>query len=208
MQARAEFGAALVVQILGAAAVVLISTREWQTVTTPRARPFTDDVLGLTGRTVDGAPLAFALVALAGVVAVLATKGVGRRAVGVVVALAGGALVWRCAAATAAVPNSRARALVRVKHPRVIQSEAVTPHVTTHPLWGALSVVGAVLVLLAGVTIAIRGGRWSGMSNRYETPVGADPTDAERLRASADASLWTALERGEDPTALDPRDGH
>jgi uncharacterized membrane protein (TIGR02234 family) len=145
-------------------------------------------------------------VALAGVVAVLATRGVVRRCIGALVALAGVALVWRCASAIAAVSGDRARALVAERHPHVARSDAITPDVTIHPVWGALSIVGAVLVVLAGVMIAVRGGRWSAMSARYDARAVADPADAERARARADASLWTALEQGEDPTARDPRD--
>jgi uncharacterized membrane protein (TIGR02234 family) len=67
-----------------------------------------------------------------------------------------------------------------------------------------LSAVGGVLVLTAGVLVAWHGGRWGAMSARYERPAGAGVEDAERSRARADAALWTALERGDDPTADDP----
>jgi uncharacterized membrane protein (TIGR02234 family) len=69
-----------------------------------------------------------------------------------------------------------------------------------------LSVVGGVLILAAGLLIAWHGGQWRAMSARYEAPRRPDEADPERARAKADASLWAALERGEDPTARDPRD--
>ena len=97
------FAAALLAQIIGAAAVLLIATREWQTITTVRSHPFTDDVVGVSGRTVDGAVTALALVALAGVVAIIATKGVARRVIGALVALSGIALIWRIVGAMPAV---------------------------------------------------------------------------------------------------------
>ena len=62
-----------------------------------RGAQFLDDMLPVTGRTVDAAPTAMALVALAGVVAVIATRGVARRVVGAVIALAGAGIVWRAA---------------------------------------------------------------------------------------------------------------
>jgi uncharacterized membrane protein (TIGR02234 family) len=206
MRSRAEFAAALLIEIVGAAVVLLVGTREWQTITTSRARPFHADVLSVSGRTIDGAPTALALVALAGVVAVLATKGVARRAIGVLVAIAGAGIVWRSATAMGAVSASRARDLVRDKHPRVLNSATAAQQVATHSGWAVLSIVGGVLVVAAGVLIAWRGGSWSAMSARYEAPVRAKEPDPEQARAKADASLWAALERGEDPTARDPRD--
>ena len=87
--------------MVGAAALLLLATRAWQTVTTVRERPFADDVLQVAGRTVDGAVTALALVALAGVVAVIATNGLARRVVGALVAVAGLVAVWRVIAAAA-----------------------------------------------------------------------------------------------------------
>ncbi len=194
------FAAALVAQIIGAAAVLLIATREWQTITTARPHPFTDDVVGVSGRTVDGAVTALALVALAGVVAIIATKGIARRVIGGLVAASGVALIWRIVTAIPAVDAARARDLVRAAHPQV----AGTPHVATHVIWGLLSLLGAVLVLVAGLLTALRGGEWAGLSARYERR----EIDPEQARARADASLWTALERGDDPTEHDPREAH
>jgi hypothetical protein len=48
---------------------------------------------------------------------------------------------------------------------------------------------------VAGALIVWRGHRWQVMSARYE----AQP-DREAEQARAAASLWTALDRGEDPT--------
>lgn len=198
------FLATLAAQIVGAAAVLLLSTRVWQTVTTARPRPFADDVVGLSGRTVDGAITALALVALAGVVAVIATKGVVRRVIGALVAAAGIALLWRIAAAMSPVGDVRARALVVAKHPQVTG----TPHVVTHPGWAVLSLVAAVLVVAAGAATAYRGARWAGLSARHERPgrPSRHSVDPAQARARADASMWTALDSGEDPTAADPRE--
>jgi uncharacterized membrane protein (TIGR02234 family) len=82
------------------------------------------------------------------------------------------------------------------------------PEVTTHPVWGVMSVIAASLVLVAGSMVAVRGARWRGMSSRYRAPGKGDDTpprprdvDPGKDRARHDASLWGALERGEDPTA-------
>jgi uncharacterized membrane protein (TIGR02234 family) len=193
MRRHVRFALVLLMDVLAAGAALLLATQHWQTITTARPAPLHDDVLQVSGRTVDAAPTALALVALAGVVAVLATRGSVRRVVGVVLALAGLGLIWRAAAA-GAVSTSRARALVADHHPTVDMSRA-TPHVVTHPLWAALTIGCGVLVALAGAALAMWGHRWLVMSARYDAAPSrpADP-------AKAAASLWSALDRGEDPT--------
>jgi uncharacterized membrane protein (TIGR02234 family) len=188
------FAAALLLQLIGAGGALLIALRTWQTVITPRPVPLHVDVLHLSGRTVDSAPTAFALVALAGVVAVLATRGVVRRAVGAVLGLVGAGLVWRAITASDAVGTSRARALVTDRHPTV-NAAAVVPRVETAPVWPVLTAVCGILVLVAGALIAWRGHQWQVMSARYEAP--ADP---QQEQTKASTALWTALDRGEDPT--------
>jgi len=188
------FAIALLLDALGAGGALLIATRDWQTITTPRPRPLSADVLEVSGRTVDTAPTALALVALAGVVAVLATRGAVRRAVGAIVALAGLGLIWRAAAAASAVGISRARSLVTAHH-ATVDASAVVPQVTTHPLWPALTIVCAAAITVAGALIAWRGHRWQVMSTRYEPPASRQAPAGESA-----ATLWTALDRGDDPT--------
>lgn len=193
MKRYALYATALLLDLIGAAGALLIATRHWQTIVTPRPSPLHDDVLQLSGRTVDAAPTALALVALAGVVAVLATRGVVRRAVGGVLALAGLGLIWRAAVSASAVSAGRARSLVSEHHPTVDVSTAV-PQVATHGLWPALTIAAGVLVTVSGVLIAWRGHRWQVMSARYEAQPAQD--DPEKTAAT----LWSKLDRGEDPT--------
>lgn len=201
-RSRAEFGLAVLLDLLGAGLALLVATRPWQAARLARPRPLADTAVHLSGRTLDGGPTALALVALAGVVAILATRGWARRGIGVVVAAAGIALVWRSALWFGAVGLSRA-----VQHANHLQGvDAVAPgsHVTVHVIWPLASVFGGALVVLGGVLVAWRGGTWAGLSGRYSAPgsrVSSD--DAEVDRARADLSLWRALDRGEDPTDVD-----
>lgn len=206
MRERGEYGLALLILLIGAAGALLISTRTWQTVTTARPRPFRDDVLHLNGRTVDAAPTAVALVALAGVIAVIATRGLMRRVIGAVIALAGVLLIWRSLAGLSAVGAARARSLVEDRHPGV-EVGSVVPHVSAGSAWAVVSAVCGALVIVAGLLVALRGHRWGAMSAKYEPPAAREMTDedAARDRARADASLWTALDRGDDPTRVDPQ---
>jgi uncharacterized membrane protein (TIGR02234 family) len=194
MRRNALYLIALLLDLLGGAATLLIATRTWQTATTPRPAPLGDDVLSLSGRTIDAAPTALALVALAGVVAVLATRDVVRRVVGAVLALTGVALIWRAVESAGVISTRRARELVIENHKTVDVSSAV-PHVQTHGVWPALTVVCGVLIAAAGTLIAWRGHSWQAMSSRYEAPPAQD-VDASK----AAATLWSKLDRGEDPT--------
>jgi uncharacterized membrane protein (TIGR02234 family) len=194
MRRHAAFAVALLVDLVGAGGALVISTRTWQTVTTPQPAPRHDDVLHVSGRTVDAAPTALALVALAGVVAVLATRGLARRIVGGVLAIAGAALVWRAIYSASAVSTRRARTLV-ADHHRTVDASTVVPDVATHGMWPVLTLLCGVLVAASGALVVWRGHRWGAMSAKYE----AQPT-AGADTAKAAATMWTALDRGEDPT--------
>ena len=201
MRSRAEYAAALILQLIGGGSALLVATRAWQTVRTPRERPLADDVLQLTGRTVDAAPTALALVALAGVVAVLATRGAIRRIVGAVLAVTGVLLVWRAAQGLSAVSTSRARDLVRSRHSGVGVDATSALHVTVHAQWPVLTIVCGLLVAVAGALVTVRGARWSAMSAKYDAPTAfSAPQDLDAQRRRADASMWKALDAGEDPT--------
>jgi uncharacterized membrane protein (TIGR02234 family) len=204
---RAEFALALLLELLGAGAALLITRRTWQTVVTPRPRPLADDVLAVSGHVLDPATTALGLVALAGAVAVLASRGLARRIVGAVLVVAGALLAWRSLIDLTALSAARARSLVRSRHPAVSTDPVLAPHVTVHGLWPTLSAAGALLVVAAGLLVAVRGGRWAGMSTRYEAPStrASTPGDADAERARADASMWSALDRGDDPTSGRPR---
>jgi uncharacterized membrane protein (TIGR02234 family) len=161
--------------------------------------------LAVSGHTLDAAPTALGLVALAGVVAVLATRGVVRRAIGAMLALAGALLVWRSLAGLTAVSAARVRSLVQAKHPGVGVDAAFVPHVSVHAQWSIFSAACGLIVVAAGLCTAIRGHHWATMSARYEAPPrAASAEDVAAARARADASMWTALDRGADPTAERP----
>lgn len=198
----AAFGTALGLDLAGAAGALLSASRTWQTVRTPRPAPRPPDVLQLAGRTVDAAPTALALVALAGVVAVLAGRGVVRRAIGALLVLDGLALVWLAVSASGAVGLTRARELVTAEH-ETVDAASVVPTVSTHLAWPVLTVACGVLVVTAGALITWRGHRWQVMAARYERrPEVVDASaDPDRDAARAAATMWTALDRGDDPTA-------
>ncbi len=197
MKDRAQFAAALALTLLAGAGALLVSGRGWQTVVAARPRPFADEVLDVGGRTLEPAVAALGLVALAGVVAVLATRGLGRRIVGGLLVVAALAMGWRALSGLQAVSAARARSLVSDARSGAGLDASRAPHVTVHAVWPLLGVVCAVVLLAAGALVTARGHRWAGLSGRYEPP----ETKADADRQRSDAMLWSALDRGDDPTA-------
>ncbi|MFI7634621.1 Trp biosynthesis-associated membrane protein [Nonomuraea sp. NPDC049400] len=132
-----------------------------------------------------------ALAGLAGIVAVLATRGAGRRVVGALIALCG---AGAAAGTWAALNGDTVTGWLRERN--VLRGTADLPWEVT-PLWPAVAAAGAVLVIAGGIVAVVRGGRWAGMSARY------DRTDGKpRAQAKDDRALWDALDRGDDPTDL------
>ena len=197
MSARARFGAALVLMLLGGAGALLVSGRAWQTIVAPRPRPFADEVVDVSGRTLEPLVAALGLAALAGVVAVLATRGIARRAVGVLLAAAALAMGWAALAGLHRVSAGKARSLVSDAHTGAGLDPGRSPGITVHAAWPLLAVACALALLAAGAAVAAWGHRWAGLSGRYEAPDVSTEVD----RARSDATLWTALDRGDDPTA-------
>ena len=112
-----------------------------------------------------------ALVGLAGVVAVAATRRWGRVLVGLCVLGAGVGVV-------------------------VDTADVLTgPASLTSPGWAWVAVAGGVVLVAAGVLTAYRGRGWAGLSAAYEAP-GTTPA-----APAGDKAVWDALDRGDDPTA-------
>ena len=197
MSGRRQLTLALVAETVGAAGMLLLAGRTWQTISAPRPRPLADRVLDVSGRSLEPAMSALALVALAGVVAILATRGIARRVVGALVVLTGLGLAWRAVTELAAASPGRALSLLRDADSGIglDSSRPLGGHV--HAVWPVLALLAALLVVAAGAVTTWRGHTWVALSNRYEAPA----TQGRAERAQADATLWNALDRGDDPTA-------
>jgi uncharacterized membrane protein (TIGR02234 family) len=178
------------------------SSQPWARVTITRQAPLPPTSEVLTGS--QAAPLVAAcgLLLLAAAVAVIAVRGPGRFAVGLLVAAAGGVLAW---SGLRGVTGRLARDAGDV-------GAAVglgRADVTSDPVagWAAVALVAGVLGVLAGALVVLRGRGWPGMGRRYEragttaqqpsTPARAPRpvTDEDRHQAA-----WKALDRGDDPT--------
>jgi uncharacterized membrane protein (TIGR02234 family) len=171
---------AVLLCLVGAGLLLLALSRTWITVSSPAVPPLPSRTL-----TVDGARLvpgvrALALLGLAGVAALPATRSWGRVAVGAVLAGAGllsVALLLRALAERAAA-NGNA------------DVHLVADEVPGFGGWPYVSLFGALLLVAAGVLTLVRGRSWSALGSSYDAPTTAKPTSA-----------WDALDQGVDPTA-------
>jgi uncharacterized membrane protein (TIGR02234 family) len=132
-------------------------------------------------------------------VAVIAVRGAGRLAVGLLVAAAGGTLVWsglRGVTGSLDVAAADLGAGVGLG-----SAEVLTDPVRA---WPAVALVAGVVAVLAGVLVVLRGRAWPGMGRRYERTAAAHAAAPATTRPQTDEdrhqAAWKALDRGEDPT--------
>ena len=188
--ARRELTAAVVGAVLAGALALSAGGQAWAVVTAEREAPLPPVSSVLTGA--DAAPLvpAAGLVLLAAAVALLAVRGLGRAAVGLLMAVAGGVLAW-----------SGVRALAGGLEAAAAQ-EFPGGTADVSAAWPVLTILAGVLGVAAGLLAVLRGRDWPAMGRRYErgeAPVAAarrPETDEDRAQAA-----WKALDRGEDPTS-------
>ena len=224
---RREYGLTLLAGAVGAGLILLAVRERWAEAVFTPPKPLSQQVVGVSGA--DLVPLAGALAvaALAGLAAVIATRGVLRRAAGVLLAVFGA-----CAGAAVTTGVTAANVVsVAASHVASPESAAVsgaagsttsgaaggaavvltgTGHaVMTGTPWRFAVLAGALLVFLAGLATALRGPRWPVMSARYDRPprgaAGSAPAvdGAPAGRPRDSASMWESLSGGEDPTADD-----
>lgn len=211
-RAGREYALGLGLGAVGAGLLLLSVRQGWARVIIPGTPPIPGTDLTVRGQ--DLVPLAGALglVSLAGLAAVVATRGFGRRLVGVLLALSGavtavlvGEAVSTPAVIAAAAHGTAAQQAGSVTGGSVpgapaglggTSSLSAAGHVimVSFP-WRGLAVLGALVVLAAGVLVTWRGTRWPVMSSRYDQPGGARPPSG-----TDPATLWESLSKGLDPT--------
>ncbi len=212
--ARREYLLTLLAGAAGAVVVVLAARQGWARVVTIEPHPLPASRVTVSGQALVPAAGALGLAALAGLAAVLATRGLARRVVGGLLAAFGVAI-----AASVSLPVTAAQARSAAAGATATQAGSVpggstvgsgtTPgtggsgvagltlasHVEMAAFpWRWAVLAGGLLVIGTGLLVAWRGARWPVMSSRYDQP-------AIRQAAAADpASLWESLSQGVDPT--------
>lgn len=212
----------LTVAVLGSAAAgglaLSSSSQAWAELTVTRQPPLPSSTDVLTGG--QAAPLvpACGLLLLAAAVALFAVRGPGRVVVGLLMALAGGALGVSGVRGLTGGIGTDPGDLDGVGLGDARVDTAVTAG------WPLLALLAGVLALAAGLLVVLRGRRWPGLGRRYErapdaaaagtvqgtaagTAQGTAPPRAARRPARPESAedrhqaAWKALDRGEDPTA-------
>jgi uncharacterized membrane protein (TIGR02234 family) len=224
MTAGRERLGVLLLGVAGAGLALLTAGRTWLDVVVSdplvgNGRLFPD------GRAVASVVPAAALVGLAGVVAAVTMRRVGRFVAGFLLVVAGAAI----GAASVSVllhPRSAAADTAGAATGRTGDVHAVAAATATAWPWIAVAAAGP--LVLAGAVTLVRGRGWSGLSSRYDAlgagalpeppdDGGVDPRvapsvdpavdpdiDPEQRRAADDdaaAEAWDAVSRGEDPTS-------
>jgi uncharacterized membrane protein (TIGR02234 family) len=142
-----------------------------------------------TGSDLAPAVVACALVSIAGAVAVIATRGLVRRLLGVLLAVVSMVLVVGPARVLADPSGAARQSLARVA---VGAADAAGP-ATTAWWWCALAAVGGAAVFVGSVSTLLHGRSWPVMAARYEAPAGGRGT-------ATTPDAWAQLDRGQDPT--------
>jgi uncharacterized membrane protein (TIGR02234 family) len=185
---RAEYATAVIGMLAAGALALLVTQPTWVEVTAAGA---TDAgvtvVVDVPGSQAAALVVPLSLVVLAGALGVLATRGLARRAVGVLVVLAGAGLAWDCLAVLFAPRSAVAGALTaRSLDPQA----AAAATYSSSWWWPVIATVAGIVAALAGALTAARARRWPAMGARFDSP-GA---------AARGVDPWAALDRGEDPT--------
>lgn len=191
---RAKATAALLAAV-GAGVILLTVGRGWAhgDVTSPITFRVT-----ASGSQLTGVPYGLGLAGLAGALALFAVRRIGRYLVGAVLALAGAGTVYAVADRLSRLDD----ALRTQAGTQGLGADAKFVDVD-NTLWPYLTILGGVLLCLAGIYTLVRGRSWSGLGSRYEAPAavaGAARAEAGPAAEVTARDLWDAQGRGTDLT--------
>jgi uncharacterized membrane protein (TIGR02234 family) len=183
----------------GAGLVLASAGRSWAhgTLTAPVRL-----AVSASGSDLTGVPYALGLAGLAGAVALFAVRRIGRYAVGAVLLAAGIGTVLVVASKLGHVDSEL---LAKAATEAAGATDARIAGIGNEA-WPYLTIAGGVLVAISGAITLLRGGKWTGLSSRYERTAAAaapasPPSDPAAPAAEPTSrDLWDALNRGADPT--------
>jgi uncharacterized membrane protein (TIGR02234 family) len=179
---RRGLGIAVTGCVLGGAVALFAVGRVWLHYTVPR-NGLADLRATATGHATAGAAGTLALVVLAGVVVLPATRGLGRRVAGVLIALAGLGIGYVAVLTIASTTD------------QLDAPDASTYTDGRATAWPWIALVAGVVAIATGVFAALASGGWPAMGRRYE------PAGAAKQRPATETSIWDRLDEGDDPTA-------
>jgi uncharacterized membrane protein (TIGR02234 family) len=189
---RGELALTVLLCLLGSCLVLLSAARSWVVLPLEGGALLPDSTLPVQGSELVPGVRALALVGLAGVVALVATRRAGRVLVGGLLALCGLGVVASVVRLQARLDEAVIESAPAREAVAVVLSGSASP-----TGWVAVSLAGGLLLTVAGGLAAVRGPRWAALSRRYETPAARAE---EPVSEPSERSVWEALDRGEDPT--------
>ncbi|MGI8578039.1 MAG: Trp biosynthesis-associated membrane protein [Nocardioidaceae bacterium] len=186
------YGVTLVTGLLAATGVTVGVSKAWASATA------TIQGLPILHATVSGAelaPLAGALgvVLLASFGAVIATRGLVRRGLGVLIVAA--AVVVLVSAVHPGAAHDALEAGLSAKG-----LSGGDGFETQSVGWRWLVLAASVLCVLAGGAVAAYGDQWATMGSRYDAPSADEPPAPNPDDELSEAEAWRAIDRGQDPT--------
>ena len=160
--------------------------------------------------------MALTLVLVAGAVAGMALRRIGRRVVGIICALAAAASAWTPVnLLTAGADVERAQKILQgaSANKNAVDSAQISKWATVISTevhaWGPiLALVGAAMALFGAVMLARNPGKDKmKASSKYETPAARQAKLEEDLETSSDSGrvMWDALDSDIDPTDMDKK---
>lgn len=225
MTVKREYGFALLAGAVGAIVIILAAREQWAQALFTQPKPLPAQVVNVSGNDLTPLASALALAALAGLAAVIATRGTLRRVAGVLLALfgagAGAAVLTSVTAATVvsvaaskvASPESAALSGTAPGSTTsgstgggsFVVSGSTGQAIMTGTPWHVAVLIGALLIFAAGLVTALHGPDWPVMSSRYDAPGGHAAGGAEAGATASSrppdaATMWESLNDGEDPT--------
>jgi uncharacterized membrane protein (TIGR02234 family) len=187
MSARREYGGAVALCVLGAGLVLFALREQWARVHYVAPAPLPSGSIPVTGQDLQAAASALALAALACLAAIIATRGVARRAAGVVMAALGAWIGWlvsapvHAAGVLAAAAQQTSSGAFGSGGGSTISGTSPASSGNTVPVigsatrvvftgteWRSAALAGAIAVVAAGLVAAWRGPRWAVMSARFD----------------------------------------
>ena len=180
---RRELTLAVFLTAIGGGLALYAGSRQWWVTHTPRIAPLPASIEHVKGKEIASWVPAMGFVGLAGAAALLATRRLGRLAVGVLLVLAGVATVIGGVIGLRAEPDSPGQRVDAAGFPP------------------SLALGAGALLAAAGFVVVLRFRHWqtkrAGLGTRYDSP---GKNRAKAVNANDPAALWDAIDRGEDPT--------
>jgi uncharacterized membrane protein (TIGR02234 family) len=182
---RRGLGIAVAGCVISGATALLAVGRVWLHYTVPR-NGLADLRATATGHAVAQPAATLALVVLAGVVVFPATRGLGRRVAGAVIALAGVGIVYLSVATVAFTTD------------QLDLPDASTYTGGRATAWPWIALFAGAVAIATGAFAAAASRGWPSMGRRYESRPTAGSTAAGPL---TEVAMWDRLDEGDDPTA-------